>query len=124
MSSPTKIWSQVLLTKYSLDHTNHPPALHTRYSSYSTKSIGKVWNDTKQGLVIERRSNFGRIWWDCLVTKSQPLFHSATGSILDDIIITTVDDFVDDNGNWNWLIFSRLLPNTFFLELHLSIREG
>lgn len=104
----------VLLTKYGLDNTKLPPDLPSRYGSCLWKSMGKVWNDTRMGI----RWNIGdgnkvRFWWDCWVTKSQPLYIS----IPDDIINKTVADFVDDNGNWNWLSLSHFLPYHVLLRI-------
>lgn len=118
VTSPSSLWSQVLLSTYKLDLNNLPPALPTKNGSYLWKFIGRVWQDMRKGIqwTIEDGQKV-RFWWDCWVTKTQPLFCYALTTIPNEIINNTVADFVDQNGNWNWISFRHLLPNNIILRI-------
>ncbi|KAH9735402.1 putative ribonuclease H protein [Citrus sinensis] len=118
ISSPNSLWTRVLLTKYGLNKENLPSVLPTKNGSYLWKSIGKVWKDTIMGI----QWNIGngkkvRFWWDCWVTKAQPLLVHALAPIPAEIINKTAAEFVDAQGNWNWVTFSHLLPNNILLRI-------
>lgn len=65
--------------------------------------VGEVCNDTMMGILW----NIGngrkvRFWWDCWVTKTQPLIFYAGASVPNNIINKIAAAFVDGNGNWQW----------------------
>ena len=105
--NPKGLWSQVLLMKYGVNPENLSYELPTIYDSYLWKSIGKVWHDVKQGI----RWNVGNgkmvcFWWDCWVTKNQPLINYTIALVLDHLINKKAVDFIDNAGNWLWESFS------------------
>ena len=115
ISSPTSLWTKVLLTKYGLNHENLLSVLPTRNGSYLRKSIGKVWNDTIMGI----QWNIGdgkkvRFWWDCWVTKAQPLIVHAMALILLILLIRLLLSLLIHRVIKS---FSHLLPNISFFEL-------
>lgn len=58
-----------------------------------------------------------RFWLDCWVTKQEPLINLALQPISQEIIHTSVREFVTENGCWNWLRFEHLLPNYILLQI-------
>lgn len=104
--------------KYGVNPENLSYELPTRYGSYLWKSIGKIWHDVTWGI----RWNVGtgkmvRFWWDCWVTKNQPLINYTIALVLDHLINKKVVDFVDNAGNWLWENFSFLLPYHILLRI-------
>ncbi|KAL9416421.1 hypothetical protein AB3S75_039585 [Citrus x aurantiifolia] len=82
--------------------------------------MGNIWEKTRVGM----RWNIGdgkkvRFWWDCWVTTSSPLADCVTQPILNTLLSKRVADFVDETGNWNWCLFSHLVPNNILLKIAL-----
>ncbi|KAH9724217.1 putative ribonuclease H protein [Citrus sinensis] len=80
--------------------------------------MGSIWEQTRVGM----RWNIGdgervRFWWDCWVTTSSPLAEFVTQPIPNTLLSKRVADFVDETGNWNWSLFSHLLPNNILLKI-------
>ncbi|KAL9451429.1 hypothetical protein AB3S75_013068 [Citrus x aurantiifolia] len=80
--------------------------------------MGSIWEKTRVGM----RRNIGdgekvRFWWDCWVTTSNPLADFVTQPIPNTLLSKRVADFVDETGNWNWSLFSHLLPNNILLKI-------
>lgn len=110
----------MLLTKYGIDQANLPLALPMRNGSHSWKYIGKIWHETLLGA----RWNIGdgrrvRLWWDCWVTKNQPLIFFAIVPVPESIINKVAARFADGNGNWQWDGFSHLRPNNILFRIAL-----
>ena len=108
----------MLLTKYGVNLKNLPYELPTIYVSYLWKPIGKIWHAVKRGI----QWNVGngktiRFWWDCWVTKNQPLINYEIAPVLDHLVHRKVVDFVDNVGNWLWESFIFLLPYNILLRI-------
>ena len=58
-----------------------------------------------------------RFWWDCWVTTSNHLADFVTQTIPNTLLSKRVADFVDETRNWNWSLFSHLLPNNILLKI-------
>ncbi|KAL9434745.1 hypothetical protein AB3S75_029395 [Citrus x aurantiifolia] len=71
-----------------------------------------VWERTRGGI----RWNIGngetvRFWGDCWVTSLKPLADFVTQPIPNELLNKRTVDFLDGAGNWNWTLFSHLVPN-------------
>lgn len=111
MTSPNKIWVQVVCSKYGFEPNSQAPTLPTRYGSYLWKALGKVWHKVVGGL----RWNVGtgvrvRFWWD-ISALEMPLYALSIAEIPEVLINSPVAAFVTPSGSWNWSLFYSLLPH-------------
>ncbi|KAL9453332.1 hypothetical protein AB3S75_009020 [Citrus x aurantiifolia] len=81
-------------------------------------AIRKTWAATMHGA---RWSvcNGGRVrfWFDCWVTKHEPLINLAILPIPHERINNPVSEYVTENGGWNWPSFEHLLPNFILMQI-------
>ncbi|KAH9716124.1 reverse transcriptase domain-containing protein [Citrus sinensis] len=118
ITEPTKLSNQVLLTKYGVQMDEVPTSLPTRYGSPLWKAMGNIWEKTRGGI----RWNISngetvRFWGDCWVTSPKPLADFATQPIPNELLNKRTVDFLDEAGNWNWTLFSHLVPNSILLKI-------
>ncbi|KAL9462413.1 hypothetical protein AB3S75_000421 [Citrus x aurantiifolia] len=118
ITEPTKLSNKVLLTKYGVQMDEVPTSLPTRYGSPLWKAMGNIWEKTRGGI----RWNIGdgetvSFWGDCWVTSLKPLAERVIQPIPNELLNKRAVDFLDGSGNWNWPLFSHLVPSNVLLKI-------
>ncbi|KAH9730831.1 putative ribonuclease H protein [Citrus sinensis] len=118
ITEPTKLSNKVLLTKYGVQMDEVPTSLPTRCGSPLWKAMGNIWEKTRGGI----RWNIGdgetvNFWGDCWVTSLKPLAECVIQPIPNELLNKRAMDFLDGAGNWNWPLFSHLVPSNVLLKI-------
>ena len=116
--NPSKLCSQVLISKYVVPSDMPITNVPTKNGSYLWRSIGKIWKDFQKGLHWSiGNGQRVKFWDDIWVINGDPLINYTVASISDSMRNMLVAECVDQNGNWLWNIFSSLLNNRVVLRI-------
>ncbi|KAH9734293.1 putative ribonuclease H protein [Citrus sinensis] len=116
--NPSKLCSQVLISKYAAPCDMLITDVPSKNGSYLWRSMGKIWKDFQRGL----RWSIGngqrvKFWDDIWATNGDPLTNYTVTSIPNSMRNMLVADCVDQNGNWLWNKFSFCLNNHAVLRI-------
>ena len=116
--NPSKLCSQVLISKYVVPSDMPITDVPTKNGSCLWRSIGKIWKDFQKGLHWSiGNGQRVKFWDDIWVTNGDPLINYMVVSIPDSMRNMSVAECVDQNGNWLWNKFSSLLNNHVVLRI-------
>ncbi|KAH9733957.1 putative ribonuclease H protein [Citrus sinensis] len=108
--SPNSLWVQVLLSKYTLNHTSLPNVLPMKYGSYMWKVVARIWPEVLKGIKWDiGNGNKVRFWWDNWATEEYPLHAFASQPIPLEQVNECIARFITDEGAWNWRLFANFL---------------
>lgn len=116
--SPTSLWIKVLCSKYGVENDNLPTELPTKYGSYMWRAVGTVWQKVLNGIRWQVRDGSKiRFWKDYWVMKNVILKDYVVMSVPSNMLDNSIREYVDNNGQWNWVAFSNYLPHRLVLAI-------